>query len=101
MKELSQTELRELRAWQRRMVTVFVIAMLALLAVVAPDLVFGLSRKLPLVVFIALGALACLGFVIQFSQRCPRCGYRLGFQSRLLLPAHCRKCGVGLKPKGQ
>lgn len=44
----------------------------------------------------ALGLLgvACLSAaVIQFSESCPRCGYNLGFQSRLTLPAPCERCG--------
>ncbi len=40
-----------------------------------------------------LGAACLLGALIQFSERCPRCGYNLGFQARLLLPGACERCG--------
>jgi len=44
----------------------------------------------------ALGLLALVGAAAaaaQFSERCPRCGYNLGFQTRLTLPASCERCG--------
>lgn len=42
--------------------------------------------------------LVAFGVVVQFSQRCPVCGVRLGLQSGVLVPESCRKCGTALKP---
>jgi hypothetical protein len=33
-----------------------------------------------------------VGVGVQFSARCPRCGYNIGLQSRLLLPSGCERC---------
>ncbi len=99
MEKLSPSELEKLRVWQKRMITVFVVTMVGLLVVIASDLVIGLSRTVAWFAFVGLLGLAGLGAVIQFSQRCPRCEYRLGFQSRLLVPENCKKCGVGLKDR--
>jgi lipopolysaccharide export LptBFGC system permease protein LptF len=97
MKSLNTKELQELQLWQKRMITLLVIAMVALIVVVGVDLIIGMSRMAASFVFLGLVALAGLGIFIQFSQKCPACGYRLGFQTRLLIPNNCKKCGVGLK----
>lgn len=47
----------------------------------------------PTLALALLGALCLLGVWIQFSERCPRCGYNLGFQSRLLHLEACERCG--------
>jgi len=44
----------------------------------------------------ALILVVAAGFV-QFGVRCPSCGYRLGRQSRLVVPEQCRSCGVPLR----
>ena len=97
MKNLNANELEELPLWQKRMITVFATTMAALIFVVVADLIIGISRMVASFAFLVLIALVGLGIFIQFSQKCPRCGYRLGFQSRLLVPHNCKKCGVGLK----
>ena len=97
MKNLSANEFEELQLWQKRMITVLVTIMAALVLVVCADWIIGISRMVASFAFYSLLALAGLGIFIQFSQKCPRCGYRLGFQSRLLVPQNCKKCGVGLK----
>ena len=45
---------------------------------------------------IGLGGVVAMA-ILQFSVRCPKCGYRLGFQSGLVVPDRCRRCGVSLK----
>jgi len=97
MKKLSRHELEELQLWQKRMIAVFSATMAALLLTVGVDLVFGMSPTTAWIVFLLLLLLVGLGGLIQFSQKCPGCGYRIGFQSRLLVPDKCRKCGVKLK----
>lgn len=42
-------------------------------------------------------ALVVAGVFVQFSARCPACGYRLGRQSRLVVPERCRACGASLR----
>ncbi|MDH3219014.1 MAG: hypothetical protein OEO19_05710 [Gammaproteobacteria bacterium] len=35
--------------------------------------------------------------LLQFSKRCPYCRANLGWQARLGIPGHCRKCGSILR----
>jgi len=84
--------------WQRRMFIFYGIA-IALLAA-AGVAMFGFGelawvRRAALGVLVLLVALAT---AIQFSERCPRCGLRLGAHGRLLLPEQCRGCGVAFHP---
>jgi hypothetical protein len=49
----------------------------------------------------ALGVLillVVLASAVQFRERCPRCGMRLGAHGRLFLPEQCRGCGVAFHP---
>jgi hypothetical protein len=94
---IGEQDSQRLLRWQRRMVATFVGTWVYLLVVVAVDV---LLDPPPRVVQLAL--LPALGLVIggvwlQFSARCPACGYRLGRQSRLVVPEHCRSCGVALR----
>jgi cation transporter-like permease len=93
MQDLSTNEREQLRSWQRRLVTAFCVTITGLLIVVAADLVFGFSPRGALLAFSALLALALTAIVIQFSQKCPRCGYRLGRQTCFLIAA--RSAGSG------
>jgi hypothetical protein len=45
-----------------------------------------------------LAAIVALATAVQFSERCPRCGLRLGAHGGLLLPEQCRGCGVAFHP---
>lgn len=95
--KLDANELAELKQWQRRMISLFVITMSGLLMVVILDLLIGLSQATATIIFLVLVALVVLAGFVQFSQKCPACGYRLGLQSRLLVPDHCKRCGIALK----
>ncbi len=97
LKKLGADELKELQLWQKRMIIVFAITMVCLPVVVVTDLIIVFSRTEAWLVFLVLLALVVLSGFIQFSQRCPRYSYRLGFQSRLLVPDNCKRCDVGLK----
>ena len=97
MRRLTAGEVAALRAWQRRMIAVFVIMTCCLFAVLAFDLVIGFSRKAAWLSFLFLLVLCALGVGVQFSQRCPNCGRLLGFQSALLVPDKCGRCGVCFK----
>lgn len=94
---LNADERKKLKAWQTRMILFLVITMVSLAAVVGVDFFIGFTPQAAWCVFIVLIALTLAAVFIQFRQRCPRCGYRLGFQSRLVVPDNCKKCGVGLK----
>lgn len=88
-----------LMGWQRRMVATFIAGMAFLLL-----LVIGAAISIPLesdVVRLSFWALILLLLVaatrVQFSAKCPRCKYRTGLQSRLVLPNACERCGVAFK----
>jgi len=97
VKKLNKNELEELQTWQRRMLLIFVTIMGFLLISALTDALFGITSAMAFWLFVILISLALLAGFIQFSQKCPGCGYRIGFQSRLLLPDNCKKCGVKLK----
>jgi hypothetical protein len=94
IKPLDVGELQALAHWQVRMLILYVASIIYLLFLLilssSPNLAYGLL--LPLV-----GA----ALYHQFSARCPRCGLVLGLQSRLLVPDHCARCGVRLRPASE
>jgi hypothetical protein len=95
--KLTDQEFSELRRWQLRNRVLFTGIWLYFIAVIA---VHALSDVRPVVIQIAL--IPLLGLLIvailsQFSARCPACGYRIGRQSGLIVPEHCRGCGVALR----
>ncbi|NIN36565.1 MAG: hypothetical protein GWO08_05200 [Gammaproteobacteria bacterium] len=71
--------------------------MSGLLMAVILDLLIGLSQATATIILLVLVTPFVLAGFVQFSQKCPACGYRLGLQSRLLLPDHCKRYGVALK----
>ncbi len=91
---LAPGEILRLRRWERRVRWVL-LAVVSLWFVLAGT--WAVNGTLPLgeprSALALLGTLCFVGAAIQFSQRCPRCGYNLGFQSRLLLPDSCERCG--------
>lgn len=93
----SRADLRKLERWQRRMITAFVGTWSFVLLFIAGELVFDLSRAVVIAGFVVMLILVAFGAVIQFSQRCPSCGARIGVQSGLRLPDSCRKCGAAFK----
>jgi hypothetical protein len=98
LNQLSELELQRLKRWERRMIGLFIAAMLALLLVTVFSLVFHISGSVLNYTFIGFIVVFVIpGALIQFSERCPRCGARLGFQTRLILPNECKRCGVRLK----
>jgi len=90
---LAPGEILRLRRWHRRVRRALGLVALAYLGLVAATLVDGEPPAWQAGVALALLGAACLlATAIQFSERCPRCGYNLGFQSRLALPAACERC---------
>jgi hypothetical protein len=94
---LAPGELRRLRRWHHRVRRALGLVAFAYLGLVATSLVGGepSARRAGLALGL-LGAVCLLATAIQFSESCPRCGYNLGFQSRLALPAACERCGGAL-----
>lgn len=94
---LERTDLLGLRRWQRWMLFIFVAMWFFLVAVFVAHLLLALPLWIvQLVILLDLG-LVISGVALQFSARCPACGYRLGRQSRLLVPQRCRSCGIALR----
>jgi hypothetical protein len=84
---LEQWELR-LRVAIALVITTYLVALMVALS---DDL-----RSLigPRAALVTLGLACLVGAAAQFSTRCPRCRFNLGFQSRLALPERCERCGV-------
>lgn len=100
VKPLDAEEMQVLAHWQVRMLILYVINIIYLLLL----LIFSSSPTLPgnqLSADLAYGLLLPLvgaTLYYQFSARCPRCGLVLGLQRRLLVPTHCARCDVRLRP---
>jgi len=91
---LTATERGRLWQWQQRMLVFYGIAIALLALAGALMLLYGelaWVRRAALALLLALIAAATL---VQFRERCPRCGRRLGWYGRLYLPAQCPGCGV-------
>jgi len=81
------------------MVVSFALAMLLVLASVAAKLLVGLPPTVEYAVGLIFACLAVYGAIVQFSARCPACRFRIGLQSRLLLPPACPRCRVSFRPQ--
>jgi len=91
---LAPGDLLRLRRWERRLRRAFALVGLAYLLLVGTSVAGGEPPPERAALALGLLGISCLlGALIQFSERCPRCGYNLGFQSRLLLPESCERCG--------
>lgn len=93
-KPLEPAERARLKSWERGMVRFYALAMIALTAAIVAVGLWGDSTAVRRAVLIAILGLVLAATWVQFRECCPRCGTRLGRQSRLLLPPKCRHCGV-------
>ncbi len=96
---ISSAELRQLMRWQRRMIAVMVVTWSFVLLFIAVEVVFDLPRELEISGFAVMLLLVAVGVVIQFSERCPSCGKRIGWQSGVIVPESCGRCGVVFRPR--
>ena len=91
---LTGIELERIWRWERQMIAFYASAITLIAIAMAAAVTFGdvvwLRRSLLGLVL----ALVAAGSFVQFREKCPRCGRRLGSQSRLLLPVRCRGCRV-------
>jgi hypothetical protein len=91
---LTGVELARIWRWERHMIVFYACAITLIATAMAAAVSFGdiawLRRSLLGLVLVLVVA----GSFVQFREKCPRCGRRLGSQSRLLLPERCRGCRV-------
>jgi len=95
---LTASEHARIWRWQRRMLVFYAIAIAVLGLAGAGMLMFGdlaWVRRAALAVVVVLLVAAT---IVQFRERCPRCGLRLGSHGRGFLPEQCRGCGVAFAP---
>jgi hypothetical protein len=79
------------------MVTLFVGTWAYFLLVIAIHVLLRPKPEIIQLALIPVLVLILAGGYVQFSVRCPACGYRLGRQSRLTLPESCGSCGTSLR----
>jgi ribosomal protein S27AE len=91
---LTAAECNRLWRWQRRMLLFYGVAIALLALAAALMLLFGELAWVRRAAMALLLALIGAATFVQFRERCPRCGWRLGSQGRLFLPAECPGCGV-------
>ncbi len=96
---ISYAELRQLKRWQRRMITAMIVTWSFILLFIAVEVVFDLSRALEILSFVVMLLLVAAAVVAQLSQRCPSCGARIGRKSGLRIPESCAGCGVAFRLK--
>ncbi len=96
--ELDERDRLGLLRWQRWMVSTFVGMWAYVLVVIAAYVLLEPPSWILQLALLPALVLVVAGGVLQFSVRCPSCGYRLGRQSSLLVPERCRSCGVPLRP---
>ena len=93
--KLSSEQYRRIKRWEKKMVLFFTVAMIFGVTAISVSSVLNWSvhaNRALVAVFVLF--LAIPGALLQFSEKCPRCEHRLGFQTRLVLPVRCKKCGV-------
>ncbi|MBN2432769.1 MAG: hypothetical protein JXQ27_14940 [Acidobacteria bacterium] len=97
---LTDAERAVLQRWQRRTVSLFAAAMGLLIVALLVKTAIGLPGWLEVAAGSAFIVLAVVGAGFQFSAKCPRCGFRIGWRSRLILPPACPRCRVSFRDKG-
>jgi len=96
---LTDAERAVLQRWQRRTVSLFVAAMGLLITSLLVKAAIGLPDWLEVAAGSAFIVLAVMGVGLQFSVKCPRCGFRIGWRSRLILPPACPRCKVSFRAR--
>jgi hypothetical protein len=101
---LTRPELGRIWRWERHMIAFYAGAITLLALAMGAVVMFAEIVWLRRALLVMVLALVAAGSYVQFRERCPRCGRRLGTQSRLLLPTRCRGCRVKFDrppPRGQ
>ena len=98
---LTADEGAALERWELRLRVSVALVITTYLVALVVALSEGLRSAIsPRMALVALGLACGVGAAVQFSTRCPRCGFNLGFQSRLLVPEQCERCGVSYRTHG-
>lgn len=100
-KPLAAAELARVHAWQRQMYWYYGIAMCLIAGGFYLATRYGAEAWLRPALLVMLAGLVAAGAYVQFRERCPRCGTLLGRQSRFVLPAKCKSCGVAFPRTGE
>lgn len=94
---LTPEELIALKLWQVRSVSLFITAVLMFGLMLITSNVNNVPGWQKFLLVIAILGLALAGAVQHSQLRCPRCGAKIGRQTKLLLPRACKSCGVAFK----
>ena len=98
---LAAEELAQLERWELRLRVAIALVITTYLVALVVALSDGLRSAIgPRTALFTLGLACIVGAAVQFSTRCPRCGFNLGFQSRLVVPECCERCGVPFRERG-
>ena len=100
--KLRKEQYWRIKRWEKRMIVFFIMAMSLTVITIAFCYLFNCDDEIQRIVWATI--ILCvvpLGVVLQFSEKCPKCGHRLGFQTRLTLPERCKKCGVSYENPGE
>jgi hypothetical protein len=97
MNSLTRDQLARLQRRQRQLVLAFAAALALFAFLLTVDLTVGIPPGATPYAYVSLGLLASAAAWVQFSAKCPNCGARIGFQSRLILPERCARCGVSFR----
>lgn len=95
-KPLTTAEVAGLWQGERRAMRFYVLAVTVVAAAFGLSSIGAQAVELRYMVLLLALALIVWALIVQFSIRCPRCNARLATQSVLLLPDHCRSCGVDI-----
>lgn len=79
------------------MIRTYAMAILVIAAAIGAGLVYGEIAGIRYLIVGSVAALVAVSFVLQLKEKCPRCGKRIAFQSGLILPDNCARCGTVFK----
>lgn len=91
---LNAAEKDRIWRWERSMIRSYAMAMMVIAAGAGLAVFYGEIPAVRRVVLLGVLVLVVAVTLVQFRERCPRCGSRLGRQTRLMLPDACKVCGV-------
>ncbi len=90
---LTPSEILRLRRWRRRFRRTLWLVSIGYLTILLAWAVLPHDQARPRLALALLAVILAFGTAVQFSVRCPRCGFNLGFQLHLPLSADCERCG--------
>jgi hypothetical protein len=83
---------------ERWTAVIFSIAVAIVVIMIASSYLFNTADNTELIVWVTIiFCIMLLGVVVRLSERCPKCGQRIGMQTKLTRPKNCKNCGVSFK----